>query len=319
MKPIAELLKIAKEMLGHGSVSQFFSTREMSLPAKAKQPSNTRDELYEEANLAHEYMLDWLNRGQGLDRKLGLRRIDMSPDYMEGFFREFDKPGAVLVFPPMKGKERATEKVETEYEGDWSRLVDIVRATIAVERFSDLKKVADALMVGTELARRPEDSFVGQSAWGFRRLKINVVFPNGHIGEVQVHLKGIFKVCVQTHDLYKKAREIAAKAKEAGRDWLHSEELQTIRELTQYIFDQNEAAWQKYAPVTASSPKFAFMNFTAYYRYGGYPVEALVGKFPVMYAGNKQAVIYDLERFLMKATPIYKEEFTAMVEMMKGG
>ena len=319
MKPIAELLKIAKEMLGQKSSSQFFSPSEMAMPAKANQPTKTMDELYDKACEANGYMLDWLNRGQGLDKKLGLRRLDMSPDNMEAFFGEFDKPGAVLVFPPMKDQERATEKVETDYDGDWSRLVDVVRATIAVEKFSDLKKTVDALMVGTELARRPEDSFVNQSAWGFRRLKINVVFPNGHIGEVQVHLKEIFRVGVQLHSLYRKAQDIAAKAKEAGRDWLHPEELQTIRELTQFIFDQNEAAWQKYAPITASSPKLAFMNFTSFYRYGGFPVEVAVGKFPVMYRGDRKAVIYDLERFLMKATPIYKDEFTAMVEMMKGG
>ena len=319
MKPIAELLKIAKEMLGQKSASQFFSTREMSLPEKAEQPASTMGELYQEAALASEYMASWLNMGQGLDKKLGLRRLDMDSDNIEGFLREFDKPGAVLVFPSMKGKERAMEKVETEYEGDWSRLVDIVRATIAVEKISDLKRVVDELMVGTKLARRPEDSFVEQSAWGFRRLKINAVMPNGHIIEVQVHLKGIFRVCVQTHDLYKKAREIAAKAKEAGRDWLHPEELQTIREVTQFIFDANEAAWRKYSSVVASSPKFAFMTFTSYYRYGGFPVEVAVGKFPVLYNGDRKVVIYDLERFLSKGTPICRDEFSAMIEMMKGG
>jgi hypothetical protein len=275
--------------------------------------------MFAEAKDAQELMLDWLNRGQGLDKVLGLRRIDFNPADIDGFLVEFDKPGAVLVVPPMKSKERAEEKTETDYEGNWSRLVDIVRMTIAVERFEDLKKVVQALKRSDMvLARRPEDGFMRQSVWGFRRLKVNMVMPNGHIGELQVHLKGIFRVCVRVHELYRKAQDIAVQAKEAGRVWLTQEEASVVKQLTRFVFDQNEAAWRQYAPVQASRAVLAFMDSREYYEYGGFPVEVGVNELPVLFVGDKKVVIYDLVRFLSKATGITKEEFDLMREKGKG-
>ena len=314
-----ELMRVSREMMGYRNVSPFFSSSEMNLPEKARQSVNTKDELFLKACEANGYMLDWLNRGRGLDKQLGLRRVDLNPNDLEGFFREFDKPGAVLVFPSMKGEDRATEKVETDYDGDWARLVDVIRATIAVERYEDLQIVVNALRdSGMVLARRPEDSFVKQSAWGFRRLKVNVVYPNGHIGEVQIHLKGIFRVCVQVHKLYRKAQDIAIQAQEAGRDWLTAVEAEVVYKLTRFIFDKNEEAWRQYASVMASNLRFSFMEETAYYEYGGHPVEAGVWKFPVLFVGGKRIVIYDLARLLSKATGITKDEFDLMMAGEKG-
>ena len=316
---VRDLIRVSRSIIGYRGISEFFTPEEIALPAKARQKYNTMDELFDQAEETCEYMLDWLNRGRGIDKKLGLRRIDLTPSDMPNFFEDFDRDGSVLVIVPQKKEDRATEKVDADYDGDWSRLVDIVRATIAVEEYSELQSVVDALREsGMVLARRPEDSFVTPSVCGCRRLKVNMVYPNGHIGEIQIHLKGIFRISVCDHELYEKVREIESNAKKQDRDWLTKEEIAVVVGLNRVIADRYEQAWKQYAPTTASKPVMAFMgDEVTYYEYGGYPVESASGCFPVLWLKNRKIVVYDLLRFMNKAHQISRQEFDEMVEELK--
>eukprot|EP00957_Ditylum_brightwellii_P174395 13278300-Ditylum_brightwellii.AAC.1 len=56
-----------------------------------------------------------------------------------------DVPYTSLTVAPLKSKARCIEKVENEYDGDFSRLIDIMRASIVVADEDQLICVAEAL------------------------------------------------------------------------------------------------------------------------------------------------------------------------------
>ena len=54
-------------------------------------------------------------------------------------------PWRILSLAPLKGKSRCLEKVENEYGGDWSQLVDVIRCSIVVQTEDALESVAKAM------------------------------------------------------------------------------------------------------------------------------------------------------------------------------
>eukprot|EP00957_Ditylum_brightwellii_P165493 12599677-Ditylum_brightwellii.AAC.1 len=56
-----------------------------------------------------------------------------------------DVPYTSLTVAPLKTKARCVEKAENEYDGDFTRLIDIVRASIVVADEDQLLCVAKAL------------------------------------------------------------------------------------------------------------------------------------------------------------------------------
>ena len=284
--------------------SSFFTAEEMSLPSVARQVEETEAGLYGQAERAHGQMMEWLDRGRGLDRLLGMKLVVLDPDDPERCVEEVEACASAVVEVPDKGRERAREKVETDYDGDWARLVDVVRSSMV---FGSLAGVAEAVQEmrasGMVLARRPQDGFASPPASGCRRLKANVVLPGGHIGEVQVHLGEIFKAAVRGHGMYERLRGIGAAAKAEGRAEMTVEERREAAGLSRAVREAYEAAWRRCGgAVTASAgPALFSSGATERFAVGGWLASVVPGRFPEVFVGGRRTVVYDLARFADKA------------------
>lgn len=218
--------------------SLLFTAEEMALPKTVRQPASTEAELYESANDAYEQMMGWLP-------SLGLEHYHQTAPFEPRI--AYNVEGPILVTTPTKSAKRAREKVAADYNGDWSRLTDVVRATVAVDMVAELPDTVDALrQSGMNLARRPKDRFANPMPNGYRDAHLNVVYGNGHIGELQIHVKPILRAREEMHGEYEKVRAIEARMKKGDREDFTAEEKE--------IFDDAEGTMaRKYAKAWADA------------------------------------------------------------------
>ena len=142
-----------------------------------------------------------------------------------------ENTGGTAVFPPgggLKGRKRAREKIEVELGGDASALMDISRSSI---EYSDVDQVYQALEFilhqGYEVVR-VKDRALEPLASGFWDIHLNLCMPNGHIAELQLHLKEIRQYSIaRGHDGYEQIRDMEARAARENRS-LSPEERATI-------------------------------------------------------------------------------------------
>ena len=136
-------------------------------------------------------------------------------DYM--LPEHWDSDQGFLFMGPLKGEERASEKVRTDYDGDWSQVRDMVRATIAVPMVTQIPKVLSELKkAGIELAQKPKNNLVRPLPGGYRDLNLIVKLPNGLLAELQVHIKPMTLAKEKGHKPYETTRAIAGKYREKG-------------------------------------------------------------------------------------------------------
>lgn len=290
-----------------------------SLPANATQRTKDPDKIFEQAKEAHEQQLDWLNHGKGLDKALGGTVIRAD----KGDTVDYDKPGPIILIGPMKKRERTKEKVDSDYGGDWSRVGDVVRASVVLDSMDQLEDaMAELRKSGLKLARKPKDRFAKPTDAGYRDVMMNVEYPNGHVGEIQLHLKPILKAKDAGHKFYEDVRSIEAKAKEAGRDTLTADEQETVNEANRKMRDLYNDAWKKAtgegALKNASiasrvAARFRSAADTKYYDYEGLPAYMRPRMFPkVRTLSGTERVVYDLESFFRDATPLTEAEYEAL-------
>lgn len=218
-------------------VASYLTEEEMSLPEKAHQPEGTKEGVLGQADEVHEEMVEWL---EGVAEKLGLRWCFQVGNEVPEMAR--DEEGPILVTTPTKDEERAEEKVDTDYDGDWSRLLDVVRATIAVDREDEIEGVLEVLRAsGMELARKPKDKVEDVGGDGFRALHFNVVLPSGHVGELQVMVKPVLVARIEMHDCYEALREL--EGLRGGRENLEGEELAVVEAIEGLMSERYEEEW----------------------------------------------------------------------------
>jgi hypothetical protein len=186
---------------------EFFSPAEyQGLPSQPHQPIQGEEDLYAKSAVALDQLQDWLDRGNGVISKMGFTN-EAKPDVAT-----LQKPGGQLFIASLKGRERAAEKVMSDYHGDWSRLMDVARCTIAVDTLPELKNVVQKLKdSGMKLAGEPKDKFSRPTDAGYRDLNLRVQLPNGIISEVQVHLKGMLVAKAAGHKMYEVMRTLETK------------------------------------------------------------------------------------------------------------
>jgi hypothetical protein len=119
--------------------------------------------------------------------------------------------GGEAVVPPLKGRARAIEKAQADYGGDVSRLVDLARSTIVCENFEQVNQALTALQSRLKVVRL-KNRFENPSG-GYRDILANVELSNGHIGEIQINLRGMLEAKEgEGHKLFEKIRSIEARA-----------------------------------------------------------------------------------------------------------
>ena len=181
-----------------------------------------------------------LNRGTGLDAKLGGGTV-IRGDQGEHAHDLASTKGPAIIIGPMKNlDQRAEQKVKTELGGDWSKLGDAVRASIAVDSHEDIPKVIEHLKAsGIEVARQPKDRFVNPTENGYRDDLLNVKYPNGHIGEIQIHTKALLDAKGEGggHKLYERVRDIENKSNGREKTPEESAEINKLNEASKKIFN----------------------------------------------------------------------------------
>lgn len=216
-----------------------FDTSELEkLPAKAFQPVNSWEDLSAKApealaqfksmlgDVAKTLGLETGKRPQSYDfaqeeenrkaEKEGRKPETLGQDdYM--LPEHWDNDKGFLFMGPLKGEKRAREKVEADYDGDWSQVRDMVRATIAVPMVTQLPKVLRELeAAGMTLAQKPKNNLVKPLPGGYRDINLIVKMPNGILAELQLHVKPMTLAKEKGHGPYEVSRSIEAKYKQKG-------------------------------------------------------------------------------------------------------
>lgn len=168
-----------------------------------RQKSGNLDELYGEAAVARGHLKQLCD---GIASALG---------------------GRAVVPEALKGRERAEEKIRTDYEGENARITDLARASIEFTSFKNLKAALKLIRERAQIVRE-KDRFK-DPADGYRDMMLNVRVANGHIVEVQLHLKAILEAKKEGHDFYEVIRKLDAKAKDENRPLTPEETAQRKR------------------------------------------------------------------------------------------
>ena len=298
-------------------VAQTFTPEEESLPTKTYQNTKDIDELYQNVEQAEELQLDLLNRGNGLDSKIGATVV-----YPGQELDLMGEPGPVIMIGPRKRKERVLEKTRSENE-DVDAALDLVRSTIAVNDLQELPQVINHLRdMGVVFARKPKNRFNKPTDVGYRDLLFNVRYPNGHVGEIQVNLKSMLVAKDMGHKFYERSRTIEARKKLEGDRTLTLEEQQTVdiaNEAQKRLYDE---AWQQAVGVSGAALKLAMVKTAEpikYFEYKESPAYVIRGKFPIRLNNRGGVVVvYDQEKFYREACRISKMEYDSMVQDLTG-
>lgn len=234
-----------KQPSTHHPTRQFFTEDEMKLPKKKAQPHNTKAALYESAKHANNEFKNIFNNGGEFEKALGLTHYPpgtYNPDHLGD--EVLGKKGPILLTAPLKGEKRATEKVMSDYNGDWSQITDVVRGTIAVDNYHDIDTVVKKMKeAGVKVAAKPKDRFSSPTDVGYRDVMLSVELPSGHVAEMQVNVKPMLAAKEKAHKEYEDMRSIEAKMKNEGREIMTPEEENIYRTAADKSLDMYNAAW----------------------------------------------------------------------------
>ena len=147
----------------------------------------------------------------------------------------------------LKGSDRAVEKALSDYDGDVTKIKDLLRTTITIKSLKDTNKAIEAIKskygdpVKLKNTLDPNVDSVGGT--GYR--DINMVFQvNGSFVEVQVNMKEMLDVKHgEGHALYEEIRTIESKAKIEKRPMTKAE-VNQIEKLSTRSFQLYESAWE---------------------------------------------------------------------------
>jgi hypothetical protein len=195
-----------------------YTAEHMALPKQAKQPYNDWEMLAVLGEGGRKQMTDGL---VGLSKKLELKLASGPPEDMTP--ADLKDPQGRIFIGPNKTLKRAREKVEKDYEGDWSQLRDVVRATIAMNSVDEIAKAFKTVEAsGLQVQQRPKDNFTKPTKEGYRDLNTAIKLPNGMVAELQYNLKPMLLAKEKAHPLYEALQTIRRKydgSDEPGPDW----------------------------------------------------------------------------------------------------
>lgn len=138
--------------------------------------------------------------------------------------------GEALIPKTLKARERSLEKIAADYGGDASRITDIARSSVIFETESQVLQALDMLQDDMNVIRI-KNRFQSPVN-GYRDVLLNILMPNGHIVEMQLHLRSILEVKYKFGDnIYQEIRSIEADAEQEQRD-LTPSEAKRIQELS---------------------------------------------------------------------------------------
>lgn len=178
-----------------------FSQEEIdSLPNKTqiRQPAKTWEELQTMGAVGREQFLEALGP---VTKSLNLRTDVALPEHLTD--ADLEGGDNFLFVAPNKSEGRAKAKVDSDYDGDWSQLKDMIRGSITVSSMAELRTAVEAVeAAGLKLAAKPGDKFTTPTAEGYRDLNTLMQLPNGMYAELQFHLTPMIAAKNEGHDYY---------------------------------------------------------------------------------------------------------------------
>ena len=161
-----------------------------------------------------------------------------------------DKLGGQYIAPPLKGRERALEKMNGQFGGDAGQLTDVVRSTFEV------KTPADAQKALAEIKKNFKTSDVGfrnllekgstTKLYGYRDIRVHVM-SNGSPAEIQINIPEMLEVKQKMHKHFEIVSKLDRAAKVEGRA-LSPAELAQKKLLVGEMEAAYDAVWKKFFP-----------------------------------------------------------------------
>lgn len=133
---------------------------------------------------------------------------------LDAFGQELaDKLGVKFEAAPLKGRERAEEKLNSKYRGDLTQLQDLARGRLicdSLEQIDAARKIIESRVKPV----RAVDRMDKPTENGYRDVKYVLPTRNGGVAEMQIQLTDLDRADKQTHKEYEKIRSITAGAKD---------------------------------------------------------------------------------------------------------
>lgn len=219
------------------------SAGDASLPADARQPVK-HDEGY--AGMAakgaagNTHLKQMLGKiGASLGYQLVVPR---SPEEIIGICQ---KPGGAIIVGNGKGETDATETVQSDYNGDWRRMLDMSAAIILVDKAADVDNTVKMLRKnGVKFAKAHRDRTSQRLPPGYRDFSAKIALPDGFIGEVKIICKGMILAKSAASKAYELTRAIDAKLKNEGHRKMNPQEDAEFRRSLSEMERIYDAAWE---------------------------------------------------------------------------
>lgn len=156
------------------------------------------------------------------------KAAEAKPEFDRTLQQIADETNAVAQLPPLKGANRATEKIMADYGGDASRMKDLLRGTLEVDSVAGaqaaLARVQGTFNVEKGGFRNLLDPAV-DPVDGYRDIKLNVRMKNGTVAEVQFNVPAMLAVKERMHVPYEERRKIEGRLLSENRDATPAERL----------------------------------------------------------------------------------------------
>jgi ppGpp synthetase/RelA/SpoT-type nucleotidyltranferase len=125
--------------------------------------------------------------------------------------------GTAVLREEPKSRKRAMDKIE-KYDGDASRLTDLVAGRLYYDRISDIYNAVEQIAANPNVEIVDfEDRILNPQPSGYRDVTMKIQMANGHIAELQIGLTSIGDYAKDVeHALYEVYRDLAANAKRTG-------------------------------------------------------------------------------------------------------
>jgi len=141
----------------------------------------------------------------------------------------------------LKSRERAIEKIESDYFGDASKLLDIAGSRVIYETVDDLYLALNKFNSEYKILKIKDK--IQQPVNGYRDILMNIQAKNGHLVEFRFHLKEMDEVAEGIgHKLYEQQRSLEAISKR--RNLTRDEKVKIFR-LKKEQFELYENIWNK--------------------------------------------------------------------------
>lgn len=293
-------------------MSGLFSDEEKNAEERDNGKYNTESAYYAKAIETQKLMESKLDDGheeEWLGR--GASRCGFSEE-------EIMEPGPKLIIGKIKSIERAREKVRSDFEGDWGKLKDGVRCSVALDRVEDLPKALDGFRkTGCKLAAPPKNRFEKRLKSGYGDCLLSVDFGNGFVGEVQFHLKHILaaKEFHGGHKLYESERSVYAKYdSKTPVEKYKPEDQDMLNDLIREQKKLYDAGYERSIVASKGGKRMKYMlsdNKYSFYIYGDwdFPAFCCGNNFPQFYNGKKWIEVKSFLKFADNAVEVDEETF----------